>query len=205
MIFNLVDNYTPEAYSKSRDYRVLLRQLGIIISVLKYNIDHFPDLYDADYCPDHLLPLLASMVGYTYNEDKSVKSNRKIIKSYPYLLRNRGSELGIKLATILSINTSPYVNRNYSMNNIVVSCDSATGFITIYYPDTTVVDWSLIEVVRPVGTRIKLVPSSIGELSEELDLKVTARGISHSEYYDQSRVGNSRVNYDVVTKDTKES
>lgn len=199
MIFDLVNNYTPEAYSDSRDYRVLLRQLGFLTTVFKYNIDHFPDLYDADECPDHMLPLLASLVGYKYNDNKSVKSNRQIIKNFPYLLRNRGSELGIRLATILSINTSPYVTRSYSSESIVITTDVPTGVISIYYPDVEVDDWSLIEVVRPVGTRFRLFPSDIGESTEELDLKVTARGIRHHEFYDKSRVDNSQVNYDDIS------
>lgn len=198
MIFDLVNNYTPEAYSNSRDYRVLLRQLSFISTVFKYNIDHFPDLYDADECPDHMLPLLASLVGYKYNDNKSVNSNRQIIKNFPFLIRNRGSELGIKLATILSINTSPYVTRSYSSESIVVSVDVPTGVISIYYPNVKVDDWSLIEVVRPVGTRFRLFPSDIGESSEELDLKITARGIRRSRYYDESVVDRSKVSYDDI-------
>lgn len=196
MIFDLVNNYTPEVYSDSRDYRILLRQLGFLSTVFKYNIDHFPDLYDADECPDHMLPLLASLVGYKYNENKSVNSNRQIIKNFPFLIRNRGSELGIRLATILSINTSPYATRMYSSESIVISVDVPTGVISIYYPNVQVDDWSLIEVVRPVGTRFRLYPSDIGESTEELDLKITARGIRRDKYYDKSLVDQSQVNYD---------
>lgn len=198
MIFDLVHNYTPEAYSDSREFRVFLRQLSFLTTVTKYNIDHFPDLYDPDSCPDHMLPLLADLVGYKYNESKSVKSNRQIIKNFPYLIRNRGSDLGIRLATILSINTSPYVTRSYSSESIVVSVDVPTGVISIYYPDVEVDDWSLIEVVRPVGTRFRLFPSEISDSSEELNLKVTARAVSKNKYYDIPKVGQSQVNYDDI-------
>lgn len=39
----------------------------------------------------------------------------------------------------------------------------------------------LIEAVRPVGTRIRLVPAGIGRSVDELDLKVTARTIRRNE------------------------
>lgn len=197
MIFDLTKDYVPQSYVESRDYRVFLRLLGILTTVMKYNIDHFPDLYDADNCPDHLLPLLASMVGYKYKEEKSITSNRKIIKYFPYLIRNRGSEIGMKLAVALSINTDPKADRSYSIDNIIIEPDPATGLITIYYPRVDVIDWDLIEVVRPVGTRIKLIKADIGRSTEELDLKVTASYTRRSDYFDESVVDRSQVGYDV--------
>lgn len=197
MIFDLTKNYVPQSYVNSRDYRVFLRLLGMITTVLKYNIDHFPDLYDADNCPDHLLPLLASMVGYKYKEEKSVSSNRKIIKYFPYLIRNRGSELGMRLAVALSVNTDPRADRSYPIDNIIIESDPKSGLITIYYPRVDIIDWDLIEVVRPVGTRVKLVKSDIGRSTEELDLKVTAQSTRRSDYFDESVVGQSQVGYDV--------
>lgn len=198
MIFDLTKNYVPESYVDSRDYRVFLKQLGVLLSVFKYNIDHFTDLYSADECPDHLLPLLAKMVGYTYDDEKSVANNRKIIKYFPYLIRNRGSETGIKLAVALSVNTTPGVSRSYSVSNIIITSDPENGLITVYYPRVSDVDWKkLITVVRPVGMRIKFIKSDIGRSVEELDLQITARAIRRHQYYDESRVDGSQVEYDV--------
>ncbi len=205
MIFDLTENYVPKAYVDSRDYRVFLRELGMLTTTFKYNIDHFPDLYDPETCPDHLLPLLAGMVGYTYNDAKTVNSNRKIIKSFPALLRNRGSELGIKLAVILCLNTTPGNVVAFPMSTIVVSTDLETGLITIYYPNAKVLDWSLIEVVRPVGMHYKLVPSDFGFNTEEFDVKVTARAITKNQYYDESKVDASQVNFDTTKNIRKQS
>lgn len=217
MIFDLTKKYVPESYTNSRDYRVLLRQLSIITTIFKYNIDHYPDLYIADECPDHLLPLLASLVGYEYNDTKSVLSNRKIIKSFPYLIRNRGSELGLRLAVTLCINTSPDVSRVYSSDSIIIvsrivdekdpSSDRILpgGVITIYYPDVEVIDWSLIEVVRPVGMRIQLVKSDVGKSSDELDVKVTAKAIEFDEHDVISKVNKSQLNYDTTVNKERSS
>lgn len=197
MIFDLTQSYVPESYRESRDYRVFLRQLSTLLSVLKYNIDHFPDLYSADECPDHLLPLLSTMVGYKYKEEKSLVSNRKIIRSFPYLLRNRGSELGIKLAVALSINTDQSVTRVYSIDTIVVSPDVEKGVLRIYYPRIDVIDWELIEYVRPVGMRIELIQSDIATVSEELDLENKVKATLRHKYFDESIVDKSIVGFDV--------
>ena len=206
MIFDLTKAYVPEAYVDSRDYRTFLRQLGVLLSVFKFNIDHFPDLYDPYECPDHMLPLLATMVGYKYDDTKSLDANRKIIKYFPYLIRNRGSELGIKLATVLCINTDPTSDRSYNVDNIIVDVDVESGLIKIYYPRQEVIDWNLIEVVRPVGMRIELIPSEIGNLNDELYLKVSVSAHRRHEYFDTSKVDASQMNNSVnrrITKDDK--
>ena len=206
MIFDLTKAYVPESYIDSRDYRVFLRQLGTVLTVAKYNIDHFPDLYDADDCPEHLLPLLATMVGYKYRGSLSVDSNRKIIKYFPYLIRNRGSELGIKLAVALSINTDPSITKVYSMDSVIVESDPDSGVITIYYPRVDVVDWELIEVVRPVGMRIRLIQSDNLRSVDELDVKVIPHFTRRNQYFDQSIVDQSQVGYDInkITREVEE-
>lgn len=204
MIFDLTRDYVPDSYVDSRDYRVLLRQLSILITTFKYNIDHFPDLYDADECPDHLLPLLATMVGYRYRDDKSIDNNHKIIKYFPYLIRNRGSQLGMKLATVLSINTNPLAIRGYSLNDIIIETDTKSGLIKIYCDNPDLIDIDLLEVVRPVGMRYQLIATDFAFESEELDLKVTAKVHRQDEYFDQSVVGKSDVGYS-VNKNTRDN
>lgn len=178
MIFDLTKSYVPQPYAESRDYRVFLRELSTLVTVLKYNIDHFPDLYDASECPDHLLPLLATMVGYKYRPNLSVENNRKIIQYYPYLIRNRGSELGMKLAVVLSINTGVNTeNTTYTMDQVIVESDPDAGTITIYYPRIDVSDWSLLEVVRPVGMSLTLIPEESASSSEAMIIQTK---LSHS-------------------------
>ena len=185
MLFDLTKRFVPEVYSESRDYRVFLKLLGILISVLKDNIDSFPSLYSADTCPPDLLPYLADMVGYKYDEGISVDGNRIIIKYYPFMLRYRGSEEGIKLATALSLNTSDSASTSYSLDSIVIEFDYEEGIIKIYYPHTELIRKDLIEAVRPLGTRIQLIPSHISNNVDELDVK--AKAIVETEEYKDSR------------------
>lgn len=199
MIFRLDKNYVPDYYKDSRDYRVFLKLLGSMLSVMKYRIDSFPSLYSPDDCPDDLLPYLADMVGYKYNEGRSIENNRIIIKYYPYMLRYRGSSEGIKLATALSLNTSDSKEQAYSLDNIIVEFDFDNAVIKIYYPYPDLIDRDLLEAVRPLGCTIELIKSSIGRSSEELDLKVVAKSIEEQydkdlrEKVDKSKVGFGNV------------
>lgn len=195
MIFNLRQGYVPESYYESRDYRVFLKLLGVLVSVFKGNIDSLPSLYSPEDCQDNLLQLLAGMVGYRYNSGLTIDDNRIIIKYFPYMIRYRGSEEGIKLAMALTLNTSDNASESYTLDNIVVEFDFDTGMIKIYYPDIDNIRKDLIEVVRPVGSFIKLIPSSISDNTDELDVKATVR--AEVEEYDKrrSKVDKSKVGF----------
>lgn len=195
MIFKLDKNYAPENYRDSRDYRVFLKLLGVLLSVFKYNIDSAPDLYSPDNCPDHLVNLLASMVGYKYNDSISIDNNRLIIKYFPYMIRKRGSREGLKLATALSLNTSEDASEAYTLNDIIIEYDFDTGMVKIYYPYPDFLRKDLIEAVRPVGSFIKWVPSFISTNTDELDIKATVK--TEIEKYDNTRekVGKSKVGF----------
>lgn len=171
MILDLTKRYVPEVYSDSRDFRVFLRLLSVLLTVLRDNIGSIPSLYSSDDCPREMLHLLADMVGYNYVESRSVESNRMIIKYFPYMLRYRGSRIGIKIATALSLNTTGEAPK-YSLDNIIVEYDFDKGLIRIYYPQTESIDRDLLEAVRPLGSRIEMIPSFISNNSDELDIKV---------------------------------
>lgn len=208
MIFDLTKSYVPESYVDSRDYRVFLRQLGMLATVFKFNIDQYPSLYSADNCPEHMLPLLATMVGYTYKDTRSVSANRKIIKEFPYLIRNRGSAKGIKAAVVLSINTTPGITHYYSEESIILDINVEDGLINIYYPRVDVIDWDLIEVVRPVGMTINLFPSDMSTVFETLQIRDKVKVVNRNKIYDDasmdSTVGYS-VNTDVIERESDTS
>lgn len=204
MIFKINKGFVPETYYESRDYRVFLKLLGILVSVMKSNIDSFPSLYSPDDCPDNMVNLLASMVGYKYNSSLSVEDNRIIIKYFPYMIRYRGSEEGIKLATALSLNTSEDASEAYTLDNIIIEYDYNHGLIKIFYPHTDLLRRDLIEAVRPVGSFVKLIPSSISDNTDELDVKATVK--VEVEKYDTRRekVDESKVGFGNTDSERKE-
>lgn len=204
MIVKINKGFVPETYYESRDYRVFLKLLGILVSVMKSNIDSFPSLYSPDDCPDNMVNLLASMVGYKYNSSLSVEDNRIIIKYFPYMIRYRGSEEGIKLATALSLNTSEDTSEVYTLDNIIIEYDYTYGLIKIFYPPTDLLRRDLIEAVRPVGSFVKLIPSSISSSTDELDVKATVK--IEVEKYDTRRekVDESKVGFGNTDSERKE-
>lgn len=201
MIIDLSKSYVPESYRDSRDFRVLLKQLSMLLTVFKSNAEDFVNIYNPESCALPLLPCLASMTGYRYQEELSAKRNREIIKYFPYLVRNRGSETGIKLATALSISTDPRNDQLYPLSMILVSVDYEKGLITVQYPgNANVINWDLIEVVRPVGMRVEFVKYEGHFSKDTLRLKILAQvrgNIQESHNVDDSSVG-----YESITQET---
>lgn len=195
MIFDLRKGFVPEVYSDSRDFRVFLRMIAGLCTVLKYNIDNLPSLYNAYDCPSFMLELLAAMVGYEYDESVSESANRIVIQYFPYLIRNRGSEDGLKLAVALSLNSSDSDNGIYPMEDLIVDYDYENGMITVYFPNTEDIRQNLIEYIRPVGMMVKLVPADLTKPTEELDVKADVKIIKHPYRKHTSEVDTSQVGF----------
>lgn len=193
-MINLVKGYVPEVYSESRDYRVFLRLLSVLISVLKDKVDRVPTLYSSDECPKDLLYLLADMVGYSLDSSRTTQSNRMIISNYPVMLRNRGSRTGLKMAAALSLN-SKSSSPSYSLDNILIEYDFDKGLIKIYYPSDEELDFDLIEAVRPVGSRIQYIASTIRKNTEEVDVKVDVFKDTDKWSKERTEVGKSKVGF----------
>lgn len=193
-MINLVKGYVPEVYSESRDYRVFLRLLSVLISVLKDKVDRVPTLYSSDECPKDLLYLLADMVGYSLDSSRTTQSNRMIISNYPVMLRNRGSRTGLKMAAALSLN-SKSSSPSYSLDNILIEYDFDKGLIKIYYPSDEELDFDLIEAVRPVGSRIQYIASTIRKNTEEVDVKVDVFKDINKWSKERTEVGKSKVGF----------
>ena len=193
-MINLVKGYVPEVYSESRDYRVFLRLLSLLISVLKDKVDRVPTLYSSDECPKDLLYLLADMVGYSLDSSRTTQSNRMIISNYPVMLRNRGSRTGLKMAAALSLN-SKSSSPSYSLDNILIEYDFDKGLIKIYYPSDEELDFDLIEAVRPIGSRIQYIASTIRKNTEEVDVKVDVFKDVDKWNKDRTEVGKSKVGF----------
>jgi phage tail-like protein len=104
MIFD-TKQYVPLIYRSSRDFEALCRLLDMILTSTKYEIDTLINLYIPAKCPEDFLPLLAEHLGYKYNYNDKVIENRIIIDNFHKMIRNKGSETGIKLACALSLNS----------------------------------------------------------------------------------------------------
>ena len=199
-------NFVPLVYRNSRDYQAILKLLDLIINAIKSDIDNFVSLINPDKCPDHMLPLLASYVGYDYDIKESIDANRLIIKYYPYLIRNRGSETGITLATALSVNAVGSVEdiESLSMFHIEYKRKENKINIYIYYPNYLSKIRDLIEVVRPAGVRIELIPANPINTIDKIEIHDYIE--NKKEQYTQDRYNVSdkdRVGFSEVASDSR--
>lgn len=178
--------FLPWVVRQSRDMQAMCKVFDLLINSFKTNSDYWVSLIDFDSCPNSLLPLLASYVGYTYDYTESYDTNRLIIKHYPEMIRNRGSEIGMTLAMALSVNALGQIDKleALAMFKLDYVVEENTLYIYIFFPANLSQIRTLIEVVRPAGCGIVLVPA---------DLISTIDGIEIHSYEE-----GTKYNYDIT-------
>lgn len=159
--------YIPQVYSKERTIQVFTKLLDIILTICKYDIDNIGFVYDANMCPENLLPLLAYTLNYNYNFSDTVSSNRAVLDSFAIMERNKGSKIGMKMATALSL-TSLDISQNNAelltvsqdyltaLSQINIRYDYENAKIIIDYPNVYTLVRYLLDYVRPVGMWLEL-------------------------------------------------
>ena len=176
-----VNKLVPEIYRESRDFRVFLKLLDIVINSCKYDIANWTTLYDPLQCPENFLPLLADFIGYRYDTSLSVTENRVIMSEFNTMIKNKGSEIGLRLAAALSMNaqlasdpmSKEYIRAVSQLQFLELFYDYDTGIIRIYYPRDLTKIRDIFKYVRPVGSFIELILTEFPE--PESDIAISAR------------------------------
>lgn len=86
--------YVPDYYKENPVYETSLALLKNSAYELEYvfgMIQKMPELVDVDKCPDHLLPLLASLLGYKWDPNLSVHFQRREIAKLVQVYLIKGS------------------------------------------------------------------------------------------------------------------
>lgn len=149
-------DFSPQIYKNSRDYQAFLTFLDSVVNITKYEVDNMTDLYEPMKCEHKVLPYLAEMVGYNYNISDSIEENRIIIDNFAKLIHYKGSELGIKLAACLSLNSVGKVEEIADLKFLEVLYDRENALIRLVYPRENTKVRDLIDYVRPVGMAVVL-------------------------------------------------
>lgn len=199
-------NYIPWVVRQSRDIQALCKVLDLLINSFKTNSDYWVNLIDFDSCPDQLLPLLASYVGYKYDYTESYDTNRLIIKHYPEMIRNRGSEIGMALATALSVNALGEIDKVEALNMFHINYERSDKKIKIYiyFPSNLSKIRDLIEVVRPAGCGLELIPADVIQTIDGIQIHSYEYGTKYP--YDITRYSvdtKSKVGFSEVTNQNK--
>ena len=94
-----LQEHTPSAYTNdSRDFQLMLRLYDCVNNGVKYYIDSIIDSLNTDLCNSELLSLLKTKVGFFSNVEFTDRESRYILKSFPYIMKYKGSERGIEQA-----------------------------------------------------------------------------------------------------------
>lgn len=117
-IFRLQNN-VPDVYvNKSRDFQIFCRLFDLYFATTKNGADGVLKTLSATTCPDGLLQLLQSKVGYvSYDVTVYSEQLRKILDVFPYLIKQKGTYAGIykTVGLFLRINN---INTKYQVDII---------------------------------------------------------------------------------------
>ena len=108
-MFRFQDNL-PEVYiNESRDFQLLSRLSDVLFSGIKYDIDSMVNILDATLTKDRILQLMCTKIGFFPRIEIDAQVLKYIIASFPYIIKYKGSELGIKYAVnaILNAENNP--------------------------------------------------------------------------------------------------
>lgn len=96
MAFKL-ENNVPEYYpERSRDFQLLCRVLNISLAASMEQVAHMIDSWEVGQADERLLPLIAHKLGCVEGSYFPPKILRSLCRSYPSILRWKGTEKALK-------------------------------------------------------------------------------------------------------------
>ena len=152
-MFRLQEN-VPEVYVKqSRDFQLISRIFDISNNALRFNVKSTSTILDPMLANERILPLLASRVGFFPKSDYNTHALRLVIDAFPYIVRYKGSKLGIEMA----VNTILKAEENYSESKVLI--DKLNSKILIYCSQSIIDETLLRDVLSyiiPIGYEIEI-------------------------------------------------
>lgn len=92
-----IKHNVPDVYvRKSRDFQLMCNTYNVLQMATKFDIDSMLNLTDTRLCNDTVLKLLQTKLGFFTNYEIVGEDLRTLLKSFPYLLRKKGTLTGIK-------------------------------------------------------------------------------------------------------------
>lgn len=160
-LIRLQNNVPPYCIEQSRDFQLFCRLFDSTINGVRSDISSITNILDASKVKDRFLPLLATRVGFFTDKNIDAKVLRYILAAFPYIIKNKGTKLGIEQAvyTILKAENSsdpPYVD----INNTVAGDLDASYTIDIYTPIKLFNEIALKELLKyiiPSGYKYNII------------------------------------------------
>ena len=160
MLFKLEEN-VPDVYVEmSRDFQLLCRVYDILVNSNIITQSKIRQQLNIEQIDDKLLKLLASRLGFSSDNYIPTKVMRSILLQFPFMIKNKGTKVGIEQAIKSVIKQTSKVNSVY-VSNITI----ATGEIKVIVEsdDASAVDMSylsnVLKYVVPVGYTVNVAVS----------------------------------------------
>ena len=160
MLFKLEEN-VPDVYVEmSRDSQLLCRVYNILVNSNIITQSKIRQQLNIEQIDDKLLKLLAGRLGFSSDNYIPTKVMRSILLQFPFMIKNKGTKVGIEQAIRSVIKQTSRVNSVY-VSDITI----ATGEIkvTVESDDASAVDMSylsnVLKYVVPVGYTVNVAVS----------------------------------------------
>ena len=160
MLFKLEEN-VPDVYVEmSRDFQLLCRVYDIFVNSNIITQSKIRQQINIDQIDDKLLKLLAGRLGFSSDNYIPTEVMRSILLQFPFMIKNKGTKVGIEQAIKSVIKQTSKVNSVY-VSDITI----ATGEIkvTVESDDASAVDMSylsnVLKYVVPVGYTVNVAVS----------------------------------------------
>lgn len=173
-------NKVPDIYvDESRDFQLLCRLYDSTNQGIKFHTLKMLDMLTASKLDNRLLNLLADRVGFKYRGHIDDKVLRYIIAAFPYIIKNKGTLLGIKQA----INVIAKAENSLSEAEVVINAEDYDVEITMVvssYNKNALEE--LLKYVMPAGYTSTIMAgiSTTGDLSTKIEVKDKIVSISSS-------------------------
>lgn len=167
-----IEKLVPEIYKKdSRDFQLFCKLLELVVNSVNYNATNISNVTDPIKCQNSMLDLLCTMFNYQPKYEPTDEDLRTILSNYSYLIRHRGSILGIKQAISMAlklnnksgdyryahtnmVNSSLQpITRAYDNNGVKQMDDKNSFKISVGVTDEVNTHFlkEFIDVVKPIG------------------------------------------------------
>lgn len=160
MLFKLEEN-VPDVYVEmSRDFQLLCRVYNILVNSNIITQSKIRQQLNIEQIDDKLLKLLAGRLGFSSDNYIPTEVMRSILLQFPFMIKNKGTKVGIEQAIKSVIKQTSKVNSVY-VSDITI----ATGEIkvAVQSDDASAVDMSylsnVLKYVVPVGYTVNVAVS----------------------------------------------
>lgn len=191
MLFKLEEN-VPDIYVEmSRDFQLLCRVYDILVNSNIITQSKIRQQLNIDQIDDKLLKLLAGRLGFSSDNYIPTEVMRSILLQFPFMIKNKGTKVGIEQAIRSVIKQTSKVNSVY-VSDITI----ATGEIkvTVESDDAGAVDMSylsnVLKYVVPVGYTVNV---AVSQTSTSSTVTRNSRKMIKSKIVSQSKIVKQQI------------